>query len=148
MGRRADFSGTKLCPAAFFSKPYQTRTRTRVVVTIGGTKSHGRAAGRLWGPLALASVLAACVSTPPTLAPRTTRRSDGPPPWSSGIAKAPIGEFRTFRGAELASARYAAVGGAVIQQVRDGERRLWRVEVIGRIGESPRSLRHRLANAR
>ena len=109
---------------------------------------RGPTAGR-WGSSVLASLLlAACVSPPPAQTPRAAWRSEGGPRRSTDIATASIGEFPSFRAAERASARYATVGGAMIEGVRRDGRRRWRVEVIGRIGESPRSLRLRLAEAR
>jgi len=63
------------------------------------------------------------------------------------VAEESIGVYDTHWAAEVASARKADVGGAVIEPVHDGGRTLWRVKVIGRIGESGESLRARLASA-
>ena len=113
---------------------------------------HLLSACRRLAPLALAGLLAACA----TIAPRDSyRESYREPPraaWrprgESGIAKASIGVYRTHMGAEIASARYASVGGAMIEAVNEDGRRGWRVKVIGRIGESQESLRRRLVSAR
>ena len=112
------------------------------------------ACGRL-APLALAGLLAACASTPP---PREAYREPYREPpraaWrpsvdrETGIAQESIGNYDTHMGAEIASARYASVGGAVLDAVYEGGRRQWRVQVIGRIGESPQSLHRRIADNR
>ena len=106
------------------------------------------ACGRL-APLALAGLLAACASTPP---PREAYREPPRAAWQpsvereTGIAQESVGNYNTHMRAEIASARYASVGGAVLDAVYEGGRRKWRVQVIGRIGESPQSLQRRIAD--
>ena len=114
---------------------------------------HLHWACRRLAPFALTGALAACASTPP---PREAYREPYREPpraaWrpsverETGIAQESIGNYDTHMGAEIASARYASVGGAVLDAVYDGGRKQWRVQVIGRIGESPQSLHRRIAD--
>lgn len=107
-------------------------------------------------PLALAGLLTACASESPSEAYREAYREpyrEPPSPaWrpsverETGIAQESIGVYDTHMGAEIASARYASVGGAVLDAVYQGGRKQWRVQVIGRIGESPQSLHRRIAD--
>lgn len=106
-------------------------------------------------PLALAGLLASCASEPPSEAYRAPYREPYREPprvaWrpsverETGIAQESIGNYDTHMEAEIASARYASVGGAVVDAVYEGGRRQWRVQVIGRIGESTQSLHRRIA---
>jgi len=96
--------------------------------------------------MAFALALTACATNPPEGYRQTVWRPTAPA--SAEISKASIGLYPTHFRAEVASARYASVGGAMIEPVYAGGRRLWRVKVIGRIGESPESLRRRMGSAR